>query len=96
MIYIGGAQRPRQRVEGQALINYYSTPLGIHSTYDLHHRDSLTTCLDGRYGDSYPMASPETVRLCLGTTKRTYIPNDHENMKCGDTRLQKLEVSCRH
>ncbi|OTA68495.1 hypothetical protein K449DRAFT_419170 [Hypoxylon sp. EC38] len=49
-------------------------------------------CLDGRYGDSYPMASPETVRLCLSSIKGTYIPNDHVNMNRDDKRLQKLEV----
>ncbi|KAI0550633.1 hypothetical protein F4679DRAFT_199856 [Xylaria curta] len=50
------------------------------------------TCLDGRYGDLYAMASPETLRLCLETSKPTEIQNDHPNMKRSDVRLQTLEV----
>ncbi|KAI8954501.1 hypothetical protein F4801DRAFT_504837 [Xylaria longipes] len=50
------------------------------------------TCLDGKYGDLYVMASPETLRLCLQTSKPTHIPNDHPNMKQSDVRLQTLEV----
>ncbi|KAI0907409.1 hypothetical protein F4823DRAFT_553607 [Ustulina deusta] len=50
------------------------------------------TCLDGRYGDLYVMASPETLRLCLQTSKPTHIQNHHPNMKQPDVRLQTLEV----
>ncbi|KAI1159579.1 hypothetical protein F5B18DRAFT_581334 [Nemania serpens] len=50
------------------------------------------TCLDGRYGDVYPMTSPETIRLCLQTLKNTTIPNEHPNMSRDDVRLQTLEV----
>lgn len=48
-------------------------------------------CLDGRYGDSYPMTSPETIRLYLRSLPSVVVPNDSANMKCSDNRLQRLE-----
>ncbi|KAF2716587.1 hypothetical protein K431DRAFT_202576, partial [Polychaeton citri CBS 116435] len=38
-------------------------------------------CLDGRYGDSYPAASPETLRMCLRAISCELIPNDHPNIQ---------------
>lgn len=49
-------------------------------------------CLDGRYGDSYPMMSPETIRLLLRSLPSVTIANDHKNMKRSDNRLQRLEI----
>ncbi|KAI1100208.1 hypothetical protein F4804DRAFT_319653 [Jackrogersella minutella] len=49
-------------------------------------------CLDGRYGDMYNAASPETLRLCLDTAPRTFIVNDHRNMLQDNPRPQNLTV----
>ncbi|KAJ2986839.1 hypothetical protein NUW58_g4840 [Xylaria curta] len=38
-------------------------------------------CMDGRYGDVYNAASPETLRLCLEVAPRISVSNDHENTK---------------
>ncbi|KAI0906493.1 hypothetical protein F4823DRAFT_76024 [Ustulina deusta] len=38
-------------------------------------------CMDGRYGDMYNAASPETIRLCLEVAPRIFVLNDHENTK---------------
>ncbi|KAI8949401.1 hypothetical protein F4801DRAFT_405696 [Xylaria longipes] len=38
-------------------------------------------CLDGRYGDMYNAASPETLRLCLEIAPRISVLNDHENTR---------------
>lgn len=56
------------------------------------------TCIDGRYGDSYPCSSPETVRLCLSTQRiGANFENKHKNIVAKDQeddrkRIQKLEV----
>lgn len=49
-------------------------------------------CLDGRYGDTYPLANPETMRLCLGAISTKEIKNLSENMSKDSKRLQILEV----
>lgn len=49
-------------------------------------------CLDGRFGDKYYAASPETLRLCLATVKPIQIPNDSPNMMREDKRPQRLQV----
>jgi hypothetical protein len=59
---------------------------------DRYGTTTAPICLDGRYGDSYPMANPETLRLCLKTVKTTIISNNHQNMQRQDKRLQILEV----
>ncbi|KAI0158322.1 hypothetical protein GGR57DRAFT_510494 [Xylariaceae sp. FL1272] len=38
-------------------------------------------CIDGRYGDMYNAASPETLRLCLELAPRHSVVNDHGNTK---------------
>ena len=48
--------------------------------------------LDGRFGASYAVANPETVRLCLGSLPISVVDNPHENMKGDDLRIQSLEV----
>lgn len=50
------------------------------------------SCIDGRYGDLYPMANPETMRLCLKSARPVFIPNNHVNMKTDNYRTQNLEV----
>jgi hypothetical protein len=47
---------------------------------------------DGRYGDRYFIASPETVRLCLSSQHARTIENDHGNMFEDGKRTQNLEV----
>lgn len=47
---------------------------------------------DGRYGDRYLIASPETVRLCLSSQHARIIENDHENMHEDDKRTQNLDI----
>jgi hypothetical protein len=59
---------------------------------DASNSGPAPVCLDGRYGDSYPMMSPETTRLFLKSLPSVAIPNDHENMKRSDNRLQRLEL----
>ncbi|KAI1206348.1 uncharacterized protein F4807DRAFT_439762 [Annulohypoxylon truncatum] len=49
-------------------------------------------CLDGRYGDMYNAASPETLRLCLDSAPRTLVVNDHQNMLDNHPRPQNLTV----
>lgn len=56
------------------------------------------TCIDGRYGDSYPCSSPETVRMYLSTQRLgAKFENKHKNMVAKDPtddrkRTQKLEI----
>ncbi|KAI1503894.1 hypothetical protein F5X99DRAFT_79299 [Biscogniauxia marginata] len=38
-------------------------------------------CLDGRYGDMYYAASPETLRLCLEIAPSISVVNDHDNTR---------------
>ncbi|KAI1077708.1 hypothetical protein F5B20DRAFT_259428 [Whalleya microplaca] len=59
---------------------------------DRFGRSPSLTCLDGRYGDMYPMASPETVRLCRKGIRSTRVLNDHDNMKQDSKRIQNLEL----
>ncbi|KAK2002784.1 hypothetical protein LX36DRAFT_651885 [Colletotrichum falcatum] len=59
---------------------------------DRFGRSQGLTCLDGRYGDRYLTANPETVRLCLSTAPRTVIRNTHDNMKRDNVRVHTLEV----
>lgn len=49
-------------------------------------------CIDGRYGDVYHMSNPETLRLCLKSTRPVFVPNHHANLKAGNYRVQNLEV----
>ncbi|KAI0402668.1 hypothetical protein F4802DRAFT_574569 [Xylaria palmicola] len=49
-------------------------------------------CLDGRWGDVYNAASPETLRLCLATAPVVRIANDDLQMKRDGARMQKLTV----
>ncbi|KAJ4171715.1 hypothetical protein NW754_000294 [Fusarium falciforme] len=48
--------------------------------------------LDGRYGDRYFAASPETLRLLLASLPLDEVVNDHANMADADLRAQTLEV----
>ncbi|KAI1490446.1 hypothetical protein F5X96DRAFT_549945 [Biscogniauxia mediterranea] len=48
-------------------------------------------CLDGRYGDMYNAASPETLRLCLAIAPRIYVVNNHDNTR-ENRRPQNLTV----
>jgi hypothetical protein len=52
----------------------------------------IPQCLDGRYGDKYYMANPETLKLCLEDVKTTKIVNSHENMQRDDGRVQNLDI----
>ncbi|KAL2760167.1 hypothetical protein ACRALDRAFT_1079007 [Sodiomyces alcalophilus JCM 7366] len=56
--------------------------------------DASTTpvCLDGRYGDKYPLANPETLRLCLGASKSHHVPNRHKNMLRRDIRPHTVDL----
>ncbi|ROT38430.1 hypothetical protein SODALDRAFT_333004 [Sodiomyces alkalinus F11] len=56
--------------------------------------DASTTpvCLDGRYGDKYPLANPETLRLCLGAAKPHPVPNTHKNMLRRDVRPHTVDL----
>lgn len=56
--------------------------------------DPRTTpiCLDGRYGDKYPMANPETLRLCLATVKPQHVENTHKNLKRKDIRPHTIDL----
>ncbi|KAI1742046.1 hypothetical protein F4680DRAFT_414429 [Xylaria scruposa] len=47
-------------------------------------------CLDGRWGDVYNAASPETLRLCLASAPLIRIANDDPQMKRDGARIQKL------
>ncbi|KAI0530010.1 hypothetical protein GGR58DRAFT_272782 [Xylaria digitata] len=49
-------------------------------------------CLDGRWGDVYNAASPETLRLCLATAPVIRIANDDPQMTRNGARIQKLTV----
>ncbi|KAK1573284.1 uncharacterized protein LY79DRAFT_673736 [Colletotrichum navitas] len=59
---------------------------------DRFGRSQGLTCLDGRYGNKYLMANPETLRLCLSTAPRTVIHNTHDNMKRDNVCIYTLEV----
>jgi hypothetical protein len=48
--------------------------------------------LDGRWGERYNLASPETVRLCVTSHRACTIDNLHGNMNDDDKRIQNLEV----
>lgn len=56
--------------------------------------DASTTpvCLDGRYGDRYPLANPETMRLCLDASKSHHVPNTHKNMLRRDIRPHTVDL----
>lgn len=50
-------------------------------------------CLDGRFGDMYPMASGQTLNMCLRGTKCRDIVNTHPNIAAeADKRPQLLEI----
>ncbi|KAI3327301.1 hypothetical protein HD806DRAFT_520196 [Xylariaceae sp. AK1471] len=49
-------------------------------------------CLDGRWGDVYQVASPETLRLCLATAPLIRIDNNNSKMTRDGARIQKLTV----
>lgn len=55
------------------------------------HTQSLD-CLDCRWGDCYPMANPETVRMCLKNIQAATLPNKHQNMLRKDIRRHTLEI----
>ena len=47
---------------------------------------------DGRFGDRYFIASPETCRMCLEGPEPVVVENHHSNMKGQHLRLQTLEL----
>ncbi|OAL33518.1 hypothetical protein AYO20_07204 [Fonsecaea nubica] len=51
-------------------------------------------CLDGRYGDEYPLVNSNTVKLCLSSSAglHTKITNPSDNMNDADNRVQRLTV----
>ena len=59
---------------------------------DEYGRTPSLLCLDGRYGDFYPAASPETLRMCLDTLTPINIENTHENMARNDIRRHTLDI----
>lgn len=59
---------------------------------DQFGRTPSLMCLDGRYGDIYNAANPETLRLCLANSTRITIKNNDQNMGQPWVRLQNLTV----
>ncbi|RDW57351.1 hypothetical protein BP5796_12801 [Coleophoma crateriformis] len=48
--------------------------------------------IDGRYGDRYIIANPETIRLCIGLQKPHIIANTQRNMHFDNVRIQNLDI----
>lgn len=59
---------------------------------DRHGRSVALEGLDGRYGDRYLIANPETLRLCVKSQIPKIIENQSANMRDEDLRIQNLEV----
>jgi hypothetical protein len=76
---------------GARLLLARTTPYDV-CLLDTFGSSPTPLCLDGRYGDKYPMTNPETLRLCLEGKTPVKINNDHENMRLNDKRPQMLEV----
>ncbi|KAI0098189.1 hypothetical protein GGR51DRAFT_577167 [Nemania sp. FL0031] len=71
--------------------------LSRHTTEDVCCLDRFGAspsliCLDGRWGDVYNAANPETLRSCLAMTSVVAITNDILNTAQNATRIQKLTV----
>jgi hypothetical protein len=48
--------------------------------------------IDGKNGDHYVVANPETVRRCIAASPSHRIPNHHVNMRNKDARVHQLEI----
>jgi hypothetical protein len=60
---------------------------------DCVENSATPTCLDGRYGDQYPMANSRTLGMCLESYPTVSITNGHRNMTTeAGRRPQTLEV----
>ena len=60
---------------------------------DEYGRSVGLSCLDGRWGDNYSAANPETLRMWLTSTEKPIpIDNRHANMADVRRREQKLEI----
>ncbi|KAK3954403.1 hypothetical protein QBC32DRAFT_207823 [Pseudoneurospora amorphoporcata] len=78
---------------GSQLLLLEEAPKQRECVLDRFGRSISLHGLDGRYGDDYLVANPETVRLVLDSLPVTDIPNNHDNMKESNLRLQNLEVN---
>ncbi|CAI7638149.1 unnamed protein product [Penicillium bialowiezense] len=75
---------------GRKLIGEEPAPDG-KCVMDRFGRSLNIVCLDGRFGDNYFAANPETLRLCVASAPKYHIDNHHSNMDEIDQRRQNLE-----
>ncbi|CBF75902.1 hypothetical protein AN3552.2 [Aspergillus nidulans FGSC A4] len=75
--------------EGRKLLGEVPAPDG-KCVMDRFGRSPNLVCLDGRYGDKYFAANPETLRLCVGSTPAYQIKNQHTNLALVDKRVHDL------
>jgi hypothetical protein len=71
-----------------------SDPDAAECCLDVAKRSDKPFCLDGRYGDKYPMANAETVRMCLEASRCHTIDDDRQSKFVAseaDRRPQQLE-----
>jgi hypothetical protein len=69
-------------------------PNAAECCLDVAKRSDKPFCLDGCYGDKYPMANAETVRMCLEASKCHTIDDDRQSeskAREADRRPQQLE-----
>ena len=60
---------------------------------DRYENGAKPLCLDGRYGDQYPMANAETIRMALDAIPMKRIQNQHPNIEAeARRRPQELEI----
>lgn len=63
---------------------------------DITKASNAPICLDGRFGDQYPMANAETIRMCLGATESCAIAIDERQKERieaeANRRSQSLEI----
>lgn len=74
----------------------HTDPNAAGCCLDLAKASHAPMCLDGRYGDKYPMANAETIRMCLDATECRKIAINEDDQERVDAeaerRLQYLEV----
>jgi hypothetical protein len=58
---------------------------------DRHGNSTALLAMDGYYGETYFIANPETVRLCVSSQPATPIQNTHANMDAPD-RIQTIDI----
>jgi hypothetical protein len=77
---------------GSRLLLSSGAETDTHAHLDLFGNSLALMGLDGRYGDSYFISSPGTLRLCLDSLPIKTIENLHENMRGKHLRVQYLDV----